>query len=194
MGRWLEGEARECKGDHSCPTLCLSPATTGVKGTPPLGRRASLSRDGRKALRPPPGRQARGAPGRGSRALLLPPAPAPSASSLALMAPSVLPATGRALPVLPEAERVAVAPQPTPTPASMCLSCENGPRRPGRAAWCLRAVWAAPSRFCSKHGRRGVCAPDTPPLSPKAGCTVEPQAASPTACPLWAGCPQEPLG
>lgn len=185
--------------------LCLSPATTGVKGTS-AGWRAPLSLETGpcpgKGSAAPPGRQvpealvSRGPlPGRGSRALLAPQVPAPSLSSLALSAPSVLPALG-CPPVLPEVEVAASARCPLLLPC--VYRVRTGPR-PGRSR--LLSASCRPGRalrFCSKHGRRrGVCAPDIP-----AGCLClslhkAEQGGAPgrPPCPQpWAGCPQEPLG
>lgn len=75
----------------------------------------------------------------------------------------------------------------------MCLSCENGPRRPGRSCLLSASRLGRALRFCSKHGgRRGVCAPDTPALPPRPS-TVEPQAAPPLpACSSGQGAPRAP--
>lgn len=132
-------------------------------------------------------------PGRGSRALPAPQVPAPSLSSLALTAPSVLPAPG-CPPVLPEVEVAASARSPLLLPC--VYRVRTGPR-PGRSR--LLSASCRPGRalrFCSKHGRRrGVCAPDIPAgclrLSPPKPNKVEPQA-GPLARSPGQGAPRSP--
>ena len=105
--------------------------------------------------------------------------PAPSLSSLALSAPSVLPALG-CLPVLPEVEVAASARSPILLPC--VYRVRTGPR-PGRSR--LLSASCRPGRalrFCSKHGRRrGVCAPHShwlpAPFSPQSRTRWSPRPA-----------------
>lgn len=117
--------------------------------------------------------------------------PAPSLSSLALSAPSVLPALG-CLPVLPEVEVAASARSPILLPC--VYRVRTGPR-PGRSR--LLSASCRPGRalrFCSKHGR-SLCT--TFPLAACAFLPTKPNKVEPQAGPLarspGQGAPRSPL-